>query len=129
MPTELFPFPVHISPVTIAGVGLWATTFYLGFFPWGEWLTERLSRWFNAAERSLYFSAEEFEKTRSARESQNAFWASVLSILPFLAIGALSYFGLIASLGASWAISGGLIACIGSGVYELGRRDGEASRK
>lgn len=129
MSTELFPLPIHVNPVTIAGISLWATTFYLGLFPWSEWLTKRLSNWFNVAERLLYFSEAEFEKNQSARESQNAFWASIFSIVPFLGIGALSYFGLIVSLGASWALSAGIIACIGSGVYELGRRDGQASRK
>jgi len=129
MPTDLFPLPIHISPLIISGVGLWATALYLGFFPCSEWLIERLSAWMNAAERSLYFSAEEFEKTRPGRESQNAFWASIFSILPFLLLGGLCYAGLAVGLSPSWAISAGLIACIGSGVYELGRRDGQASRK
>jgi hypothetical protein len=29
-------------------------------------------------------------------------------------------------LGRSWTISMGIIACIGCGVYELGRRDGRS---
>lgn len=129
MPTDLLPFSVHVNPMTISGVGLWATALYLGFFPFSERLIEQLSHWMNTAERSLYFSAEEFEKTRSGRESQNAFWASIFSILPFLLLGGLCYGGLAIGLSPSWAISAGLIACIGSGVYELGRRDGEASRR
>lgn len=128
MPTD-FSLPIHISPVTIGGVGLWATALYLGFFPCSEWLMERLRAWINTAERSLYVSAEEFERTRSGRESQNAFWASIFSILPFLMLGGLCYAGLVVGLNSSWAISAGVIACIGSGVYELGRRDGQASRK
>ncbi|MCL6752459.1 hypothetical protein KBT16_16405 [Nostoc sp. CCCryo 231-06] len=35
--------------------------------------------------------------------------------------------GLEISLGESWGISTGILACMGSGIYELGRRDGESS--
>lgn len=126
--TEIFPFRLSINPVIVAGIGLWAIALYLGFSPLSQWIVNQLSRWFNFAERSLYISAEEFEKTRSAREAQNAFWASIFSILPFLALGSLCYYGLTISLGQSWAVSTGLIACIGSGVYELGRRDGQSSK-
>ncbi len=89
---------------------------------------EQLSRWFNFAERSLYTSAEEFERTRNARESQNAFYASLLSIVPFLLAGWLCDYGIEVGLGRSWAISVGIVACIVAGVYELGRRDGQASK-
>lgn len=128
MLTEIFPFKLSINPVVIAGAGLWAIALYLSLSPFTRWIVNQLTRWFNYAERSLYISAEEFEKTRSAREDQNAFWASIFSILPFLALGGLCYYGLTISLGQSWAVSTGLIACIGSGVYELGRRDGQSSK-
>lgn len=128
MLTEIFPFRFNLNPVAIAGAGLWATALYLGFFPLSQWVMEQLSRWFDFAERSLYWSAEEFEKTRPAREAQKAFWASIFSILPFLGLGALCYFGLVVGLGQSWAVSVGLIALIGSGVYEMGRRDGQSSK-
>lgn len=126
--TEIFPFRLNINPVVVAGAGLWAIALYLGFFPTSQWLVDQLSRWFNFAERSLYISSQEFEKTRSAREAQNTFWAAIFSILPFLVLGGLCYYGLVISLGQSWAVSTGLIACIGGGVYELGRRDGQSSK-
>ena len=100
---------------------------YLGFSPFSDWLTLQLQRWFNFAERSLYTSAKEFERTRKARESQNAFYASIFSILPFLGLGALCNYGVELGLGGNWAISMGIIACMGCGVYELGRRDGQSS--
>jgi hypothetical protein len=86
----------------------------------------QLNRWFNFAERSLYTSQSEFEKTRKARESQNAFYASLFSIVPFLVVGALCNWGVEISLGGSWAISTGILACMGCGIYELGRRDGQS---
>lgn len=89
----------------------------------------QLNRWFNFAERSLYSSETEFEKTRVARESQNAFYASLLSIVPFFVVGGLCNYGVEIGLGKSWAISMGILACMGCGVYELGRRDGQSSRE
>lgn len=126
--SELFPFNLELDTVAIAGAVLWSLALYLGLFPVSEWVIEQLNRWFNFAERSLYTSAEEFERTRKGRESQNAFYASLLSILPFLLVGALCSYGLELSLGRSWAISLGILSCIGSGIYELGRRDGQASK-
>ncbi len=111
----------------IAGASLWSLALYLSFPAVGEWLMQQLQRWFNFAERSLYTSESEFERTRKGRESQNAFCASLFSIMPFLAIGALCDWGVELSLGSSWAISMGILACVGCGVYELGRRDGQSS--
>ncbi|MCP6762655.1 MAG: hypothetical protein NHB32_28745 [Fischerella sp. CENA71] len=127
MLTEMFPFSFDLDTVAIAGASLWSLALYLGFSPVSRWIIEQLNRWFNFAERSLYTSKSEFEKTRQARESQNAFYASVFSIIPFLVIGALCNWGVELSLGSSWSISMGILACIGCGVYELGRRDGESS--
>lgn len=87
---------------------------------------EQLNRWFNVALASLYTSAEEFEKIRKNREAQNAFYASIFSIVPFLVVGGLCNWGVELSLGRSWAISMGILACMGCGVYELGRRDGQS---
>jgi hypothetical protein len=87
-------------------------------------VTDQLHRWFNFAERSLYFNTTEFEKTRSGRESQNAFWASVLSIMPFLLVGGGCHYGIALSLGPSWAVSVGILAAVGIGIFELGRRAG-----
>jgi hypothetical protein len=88
---------------------------------------EQFNRWLNFAERSLYTSEKEFERTRKGREAQNAFLASLMSIVPFLIAGGLANYGIEVSLGRSWAISVGMIACIGCGVYELGRRNSQAS--
>ncbi|WP_427160095.1 hypothetical protein ACQFX9_29805 [Aliinostoc sp. HNIBRCY26] len=126
MLTEILPFSFEIDTVAIAGASLWSLALYLGFSPLSEWVIEQLGRWFNFAERSLYTSEKEFEKTRKARESQNAFYASLFSIVPFLVIGALCNWGVEISLGRSWAISMGILACMGSGIYELGRRDGQS---
>ncbi|WP_375496045.1 hypothetical protein [uncultured Nostoc sp.] len=127
MLTEILPFRFELDTIAIAGASLWSLALYLGFSTTSEWVIKQLNRWFNFAERSLYISQSEFEKTRKARESQNAFYASLFSIVPFLIIGALCNWGLEISLGESWGISTGILACMGAGIYELGRRDGESS--
>lgn len=119
---DLLPFQIHLNATVLSGIGLWALALYLGLFPVSEWVAVQLSRWFNVAERSLYTSQEEFDRTRTARESQNAFYASLLSIVPFLCVGVLCNYGMETTLGQSWSISVGIIACIGCGIYELGRR-------
>lgn len=127
MVIDFIIFSVRVDPSAIASACLWALALYLGFSPLGDWIMEQLMRWFNFAERSLYSSIEEYERTRTARESQNAFYASILSIFPFLGFGAICNFGVELGLGKSWAISVGILACMGCGVYELGRRDGQNS--
>ncbi|NER80810.1 MAG: hypothetical protein F6K42_14815 [Leptolyngbya sp. SIO1D8] len=127
MLTDLFPFTFSLDSVAIAGATLWALALYLAFSTLSSWVTEQINRWFNFAERSLYLSEQEFERTRKGRESQNAFWASMFSVIPFIAVGALLHYGIKFGLGQSWSISLGLISAIGSGVYELGRRHSEAS--
>lgn len=128
MLTDLFPFDwFFIPPSVIAGASLWALALYLGFSGASDWVMLQLTRWFNFAERTLYTSEEEFERTRKARESQNAFYASFFSIFPFLGVGTLCNLGFEFTLGTSWAISTGILACIGCGIYELGRRDGRSS--
>ncbi|MBD2386970.1 hypothetical protein [Cylindrospermum sp. FACHB-282] len=127
MLTEILPFRFELNTIAIAGASLWSLALYLAFDSIRGWVIEQLNRWFNFAERSLYTSQTEFEKTRKARESQNAFYASLFSIVPFLVFGALSNWVLDISLGNSWGISTGILACMGAGIYELGRRDGESS--
>ncbi|MBW4689804.1 MAG: hypothetical protein KME40_33125 [Komarekiella atlantica HA4396-MV6] len=127
MLTEILPFSFEFDTIAIAGASLWSLALYLAFSPISEWVIKQLDRWFNFAERSLYTSQSEFEKTRKARESQNAFYASLFSIVPFLIVGALFNWGLEISLGDSWGISTGILACMGAGIYELGRRDGQSS--
>ncbi|MEL6385163.1 MAG: hypothetical protein AAFQ89_22410 [Cyanobacteria bacterium J06626_18] len=123
--SELFPFTFQVDRVVVAGATLWALTLYLAFSSLSDWVTEQLTRWFNFAERSLYFSEEEFERTREGRESQNAFWASMFSVIPFIAVGILLHYGVERGLGPGWSISLGLIFAVGSGIYELGRRSSE----
>ncbi len=123
---EIFPFRLTIDATAIAGASLWSLAFYWGFSPASDWVMEQLNRWFNFAERSLYTSEEEFERTRPAREAQNAFYASIFSIIPFLIIGSFCNWGVELGLGKSWGISMGLIVCVGGAVYELGRRDSES---
>lgn len=124
---DILPFRLEIDKIAIAGSCLWSLALYLALASVREWVTEQLNRWFNFAERSLYTSETEFEKTRKARESQNAFYASLFSIMPFFIFGALCNWGLEISLGASWGISTGILGCMGAGIYELGRREGESS--
>ena len=122
---DLFPFLFTFDKATIASIALWSLALYLGFSPVSHWLIEQLQRWFNFAARSLYTSESEFERTRLARESQNAFYASLFSIVPFLLAGGVFNYGVEIGLGKSWALSVGILACMGAGVYELGRRDGQ----
>ncbi|NES83339.1 MAG: hypothetical protein F6K10_19110 [Moorea sp. SIO2B7] len=123
---EIIPFRFELNTAMIAGSCLWSLALYIGFSSVRAWIMEQLDRWFNFAERSLYISIEEFERTRKGRESQNAFYASVFSIVPFLAFGSLCNYGIELSLGGSWTISIGILACIACGVYELGRQDGQS---
>ncbi len=125
MLNEFLPFSFAINTSAIAGASLWGLALYLGFSPVSDWVVHQLSRWLNFADRSLFTSLEEFERTRPARESQNAFYASFLSIVPFLVAGTLCNFGVEFALGDSWGISLGTLACISCGIYELGRRDGQ----
>ena len=127
MLSEIFPFRFALDTTAIAGASLWSLALYLGFPSIGEWVMQQLNRWFNFAERSLYTSEQEFERTRRGREAQNAFYASIFSIVPFLVMGGLCDYGVELSLGSSWAISTGLLSCVSCGVYQLGRRDGQSS--
>ncbi len=126
MINEIFPFAIQLNTVMIAGSCLWSLALYVSLSSVKEWITEQLDRWFNFAERWMYTSAEEFERTRKARESQNALDASVCSIFPFLAVGIICNYGVEIGLGRSWSLSMGILACIACGVYELGRRDSQS---
>jgi hypothetical protein len=125
MLNEILPFNFELDTVMLAGACLWSLALYLSLSSARDWITEQLDKWFNFAERSLYTSVEEFEKTRPARESQNAFYASVFSIFPFLGMGSLCNWGIEIGLGSSWSISTGILACIACGIYELGRRNNQ----
>lgn len=96
--------PVTFDTATIAGTALWAIAFYLGFSPAADRMITTFESWLGEASPA----------------------ASLLSIVPFLLVGGLAYYCLTLSLGGSWAVSLGVISAMGCGVYELGRRDGQA---
>jgi hypothetical protein len=123
---DLFPFDFKINPVDFASVALWSLALYLALTQLSDWLIVQLVRWFDYAERSLYTSIEEYERTRPAREAQNTFYASLFSVVPFLFLGGGCHLLLQWALGDSWAFSSGMLAAIGCGIYELGRRTDEA---
>ncbi|WP_353259805.1 hypothetical protein [Prochlorothrix hollandica] len=122
---ELVPFSFTLDSATLAGIGLWSLALYLGFSPVGDWMILQLQRWFDRAERSLYLSQEEYDRTRDVRTSVNSLSASLFSVVPFLMVGILCNYGVEMGLGRSWAVSMGLLACMSCGIYELGRRSSE----
>ncbi|MDS3860745.1 hypothetical protein RIF25_07950 [Thermosynechococcaceae cyanobacterium BACA0444] len=102
----------HGAALGIAGSGLWAIALYLGFYPIGQKIIERLETWLG-----------------KAKSSQAEFWAAMTGVLPFVLLGVGLFYGITVSLGLSWSVSLGIMATIGGGVYELGRRDGEINRE
>jgi hypothetical protein len=124
MSLRFLDLSLKIDPLIVTGVSLWALTLYLSFARLRQGTMEGLMRWFNFAGRSL--SETDPEKNRLARESQREFWASLLSVVPFLFGGGLCYYGIAVGLGQSWAISFGLMGIIVSGIYELARASGAA---
>ena len=72
----------------------------------------------------MYTSSEEFEETRPVREAQNAFYASVFSIIPFLIAGAIAnWLTDISFGGSSGAIALGLMTCAICGLFALANQD------
>lgn len=123
MLTDWIPFTITINTVMLTSSCLWSLGLYLASVTVKNWLIEQLQRWFNFAERSLYPSEAEFERTRSARESQNLFYASLFSIIPFLVLGGICNWLVEWMLGHNWGISMGLIVAMSGGIYALGRQD------
>lgn len=107
------------DPAWISGIFLWALALYLMFSPIAVRLVDILEqqaiRWLTAIKKKDVSGLAEL-------------YASVVSIVPFILAGGLCNYLLDISLGHSWTLSFGIIACMGSGVYELGRRDGEANQ-
>ncbi len=116
-------FDWQIDKTIIAGSFLWCLALYLGLAKIREMVINGLDRWFNFAERFLYTSEAEFERTRKGRESQNAFLASLMSVIPFLIFGVFCNWLVELQLGKNWSISIGILAVICCAVYDLGRRD------
>ncbi len=121
--TDWIPFEISINTVMLAGSCLWSLGLYLVLTSLKNGLIEQLQRWFNFAERSLYTSVEEFERTRPAREAQNTFYAAIFSIIPFLILGGLCNWGIELGLGDSWGISTGILVSISGAIYALGKQD------
>lgn len=124
---ELFPFHHLFTPPIIASISLWGLFLYLVLDRLKNAIIQLLFRWFNWAERSLYRTPEEYEESRSVRESQNAFYASLVSIFPFLGLGGLCHYGIEWGFGKGWPISLGIISCMMWGIYQLGRIDSQRS--
>ena len=124
MRINIIPFSFELDTVSLAGSCIWSLALYIGLDSTKNWISTQLERWFNFAEGWLYTSSEEFEATRPARESQNAFYASILSIFPFLAAGALvNWVTDISFGGSSWAIALGLMTCSICGLFALANQD------
>jgi hypothetical protein len=118
-------FSWEINTTIIAGSCLWCLALYLSLATLRESIIDKLDSWFNFAERFLYTSDAEFERTRQNRESQNAFLASFMSLIPFLIMAIFANWLVELTLGRNWTISMGILACISSAVYDLGRRDSQ----
>ena len=124
MRIDIIPFSFEIDSVSLAGSCIWSLALYIGFDSTKLWVARQLERWFNFAEGWLYTSVEEFEETRPAREAQNAFYASVLSIIPFLIVGVLTNWAIALSFGgSSWAIALGMMTCALCGLFALAGKD------
>ena len=124
MRINIIPFSFELDTIQVAGGCIWSLALYIGLDSTKKWIAYQLERWFNFAEGWMYTSTEEFEKTRPARESQNAFYASVLSIFPFLIAGAITNWAIDISFGgSSWAIALGLMTCAICGLFALANND------
>jgi hypothetical protein len=124
MRLDVIAFTLELDTVDLAGACLWSLALYIGLNSVKEWITIQLMRWFNFAEGWLYTSVEEYEETRPARESQNAFYASILSIIPFLIAGVVSNWLIDISFGgSSWAIALGIMTCAICGLLALANQD------
>lgn len=124
MIVDLIAFSFEFDTVDLAGSCIWSLALYVSFDSAKNWVANQLERWFNFAEGWLYTSVEEFEATRPARESQNAFYASVLSIIPFLILGIGANWAINLSFGgSSWAIALGLMTCAIGGLLTLANQE------
>ena len=124
MQINIIPFSFELDTVSLASSCIWSLALYIALDSTKKWIAHQLERWFNFAEGWLYTSVEEYEQTRPARESQNAFYASILSIIPFLIAGIITNWVVDLSFGgSSWAIALGLMTCAICGLFALADRD------
>ncbi len=120
---DLLPLQVHLDAILLTSAGLWSLALYLGLPSVSNWLMDLFVRGFDFVERSCSRSQERFEETRPERDLQNALYASIFSIIPFLSAGFLIHMILFQILDPAWMIGISIIACLGSGAYELKRHD------
>jgi hypothetical protein len=117
---------LRLDPVWIAGVGLWGMTLYLAFSHLSDRTAITLQNWLSSIVQATDSHEKQRQHSREQDNSQVAFWASLLSIIPFVGMGSLCYLLCVWGLGTSWAVSFGLMGALISGVYELGRRSTES---
>lgn len=124
MRLNIIPFAFEIDTVNLASSCIWSLALYIGLDSTKNWISNQLERWFNFAEGWLYTSSEELEATRVAREAQNAFYASILSIIPFLIAGILTNWLINISFGgSSWAIALGVMTCSLCSLFALANQN------
>ncbi len=115
--------PSALSPGPVAGTALWAITGYLVLSSrvpsLMEWIYARLST-------TTQIGPEPIPEP-TPDHGLFSLLAALLSVVPFVGLGALTQYGLGLTLGGSWGVSLGVIAAMVCGIYELGRRDSEAS--
>ena len=107
------------DPVWISGIFLWALALYLMFSPLVLRLVSTLEH------QALGWLAS---SKRQNKSDLAELYASIFSIVPFVLAGGLCNYLLDISMGRSWTLSFGLIACMVSGVYEIGRRDSQTDQ-
>lgn len=130
MQINIIPFSFEINSVSLASSCIWSLALYLSLDSSKTWIAHQLERWLNFADGWLYTSTKEFEETRVARESQNAFYASVFSIIPFLIAGAIANWVIDLSFGgSSWAIALGIMTCMICGLFALANQDYDKNRE
>lgn len=119
MVSSVLPFSLG----SIAGTVLWALALYLGFSPVADRVIDGCQRWIHSLKTNAQASTR---LNRPGQTEAQMAAASLLSVVPFLALGGVAHYGLSFSLGGSWAVSLGIIAFMVGGVYELGRQSGQA---
>lgn len=130
MSTVVWGMSLGVNPLVITGVSLWALTLYLSFARLRLGLMATIMQWLDFDSRS----PQELPQKRpqpvlnpeQPHAPQREFWASLLSIIPFLVAGGLCYYGIVVGLdlGQSWGISFGIMGALISGIYELARASG-----
>lgn len=127
MVTATLPLPLSLDLGSIAGTTLWALSLYLGFSPVADRVIDGCHRWIQTLQSGAKDEAMPSLSPNTDSPGQTAPMAvaSLLSVVPFLALGGVAHYGLTLSLGGSWAVSLGIIAFMVGGIYELGRQSSQ----